>query len=227
MIRWNLLGLLLIISIGIVTVVFFALPPKLQFIDVFKSSSIFTRQTYKLPDPERWTRKYHGRIRNLGVHQNLFAAVEKEAISPKVKGFPEIMRQLESEKKQDGPGSNEQNNSDKGGKSNNDKNGMQGGNADSHYGNKNNGGGPDEQRNSNENVESSSSGANTQYTAGESSGENSTTTYSSSDQTDYSALTAKSYNSSSSKAGIWFFLFLGATLIGSAFVFILVSNLFY
>jgi hypothetical protein len=95
---------------------------------------------------------------------------------------------------------------------------MQGDNADKNYDDKNDENGPDQQRNSNENFESNNNGADHGNEG------NSTATSTSVDQTDYSALTSNSYVSKNSKAVMWVFIVLGLSLLGSAFVWALVST---
>lgn len=190
------IGRIALFSVGIVELKFINLSPKPQIIDDLVHSA--TRNGLNLPDLEILARPNEDKTRrNLRVIQT---------------------RRIENEKKQDSPGSDGQNESDKAGKSNNDKKEMQGDTADITYQDKNNDNGPDKQRNSNENFESNSNGA------GQGNNGNSTATYNSTDQTDYSALTAKSYDSKNSKAATWVFIVVGLSLFGSAFAWVVVST---
>lgn len=192
------IGRIVLFTVGIVELKFITLSSKPQMIDNLAHSSIGTRNGLKLPDPETLARPNDDKMRrNLRVIQT---------------------RRVENEKKQDSPGSDGRNESDKAGKSNNDKKEMQGDTADINYQDNNNDSGPDKQRNSNENFESNSNGA------GQGNNGNSTATNNSSDQTDYSVLTAKSYDSKNSKAATWVFIVVGLSIFGSAFAWLVVST---
>jgi hypothetical protein len=208
------IGWLVLFSVGVVTLKITTLSSNPQIMDSFvsRSSITFPWNAREIPEPEILARRNDYKMRrNLKVIHTV----------PKLRRTLRSTRQMENEKKQDGPGSDGQNgnNSDKSGKSNNDK--MQGDNADKNYVDKNDENGPDKQRNSNENFESNSNGAD-QGNEG-----NSTATNTSVDQADYSALTANSDVSKNSKVVMWVCIVLGLSLLGSTFVWTLVSTACY